>query len=139
MQITLNKPFTDSRGQCFLKILTPTNICDMINLVNETILFLGETAAKSPGFSSQFIVMGMLVLGMWFLLIAPQRKKQKQHAKMIAALGSGDHVITNAGIYGTITNVKDDRFVLKIADNTKIEINKSFVQTKVENTDKESN
>jgi preprotein translocase subunit YajC len=50
---------------------------------------------------------------------------------MLAALGSGDEILTTGGIFGTITNVKDDRFVVRIADNTKIEIGKGFVQSVV--------
>ncbi len=46
---------------------------------------------------------------------------------MLGALQSGDEVITTGGIYGVITNVKEDRFVVRIADNTKIEVGKSFV------------
>ena len=74
---------------------------------------------------------GLLMVGLYFLLLAPQRKKQKETERMLAALQSGDEVITSAGIYGTITNVKDDRFVVKIADNTKIEIGKGFIQAVV--------
>jgi preprotein translocase subunit YajC len=48
---------------------------------------------------------------------------------MLAALQSGDEIVTTGGIYGTITNVKDDRFVVRVADNTKIEVGKGFVQT----------
>lgn len=66
---------------------------------------------------------------MWFLIIAPQRKKEKKRQQMIRELTSGASVLTSGGIYGTITNVKDDRFVLKIADNTKIEVAKSAVST----------
>lgn len=87
-------------------------------------------------------IMGMLPIilmmaGFWFLLIAPQRKKQKQHEKMLAALQSGDEIISTGGIYGVITNVKDDRFVVRIADNTKIELGKSFIATVVKQTDAE--
>ncbi len=70
---------------------------------------------------------------MWFLIIAPQRKRQKQHDKMITELQSGDDVVTSGGIYGTITNVKDDRFILRIADNTKIEISRSSIGSKLSN------
>ena len=77
---------------------------------------------------------GLLFAAMYFLMIAPQRKKQKEHEKMLAALGTGDEVLTNGGIYGTITNVKEDRFVLRIADNTKVEIGKSFVSAVVNRT-----
>lgn len=74
------------------------------------------------------IFFGLMFAAMYFLLIAPQRKKQKEHEKMLAALGTGDEVITSGGIYGVISNVKEDRFVLKIAEGTKIEIGKGFVQ-----------
>ena len=71
----------------------------------------------------------LLIAGFYFLFIAPQRKKQKEHEKMIAALQSGDEIVTTGGIFGVITNVKDDRFVVRIADNTKIELGKGFIQT----------
>ena len=64
---------------------------------------------------------------MWFLIIAPQRKKQKQHAKMLTELESGDEIVTAGGIFGVITSKKDDRFIVRIADNVKVEIAKSFV------------
>jgi preprotein translocase subunit YajC len=97
--------------------------------------FLAQAAAPAQGGPAQMIV-GMLPAillmgGFYFLFIAPQRKKQKEHEKMLAALQSGDEIITTGGIFGTITNVKDDRFVVRIADNTKVELGKAFVQTVV--------
>ena len=72
---------------------------------------------------------------MYFLLIAPQRKKQKQHQKMVSELASGAYVLTSGGIYGTITNVKDDRFVLRIAEGTKIEITKNSIASVISSDD----
>ena len=69
---------------------------------------------------------------MWFLIIAPQRKRQKAHDKMLAELKSGDDIVTNGGIYGTITNVKDDRFVVRVSDGVKIEVGKTFIASRVE-------
>ena len=63
----------------------------------------------------------------YFLLIRPQQKKQKEHEKMITELKKNDEVVTNGGIHGTIVNVKDATFVVRIDDNTKIEINKNSV------------
>ncbi len=79
------------------------------------------------------MIFGYLLLfgAMYFFMIAPQRKKQKEHEKMLAALTSGDEIVTTGGIYGTITNVKDDRFIVRIAENTKVEVGKAFVQTVV--------
>ncbi len=78
--------------------------------------------------ATQFLFIGLMFVAMWFLIIAPQRKKQKEHAKMLAALDTGDQVLTAGGIFGEITYKKDDRFVVKIADGVKIEVAKSFVQ-----------
>ena len=99
------------------------------------LLFLAQQtaapAAPSGILNSSLLFPILLVVGMYFLLIAPQRKKQKELAKMLAALQSGDEVITTSGIYGVITNVKDDRFVVRIGDDTKVEISKGFVQSVV--------
>jgi preprotein translocase subunit YajC len=70
----------------------------------------------------------LLIVGMYFLLIAPQRKKQKAHDKMVSSLDVGEEVVTTGGIYGVISSVKSDRFVVRIAENTKIEVGKSFIQ-----------
>ena len=63
----------------------------------------------------------------YFLLIRPQQKKHKEHERMIGELKKNDEVVTNGGIHGTIVNVKDATFTLRIDDNTKIEINKNAV------------
>jgi len=101
-----------------------------MSLLNEVPNFIAQQTASPGGGSAgwtQLIFFGLLFAAMYFLMIAPQRKKQKEHEKMLAALTTGDEVVTSGGIYGTITNVKDDRFVVRIAENTKIEVGKSFV------------
>ncbi len=82
-----------------------------------------------------FLPFIVIFAAMYFLIIAPQRKKQKQHQQMITELKSGTEIVTSGGIYGTITNVKDDRFVLKIAENTKIEISKTSIGSVVSQAD----
>ena len=95
--------------------------------------FLAQTPApgqpQGPAAWMQILPMVLLFGAMYFFMIAPQRKKQKEHERMLKELQSGDEVVTTGGIYGVITNVKDDRFVVRIAENTKIEVGKSFVQT----------
>ncbi len=83
------------------------------------------------------VMMGLMFAAMYFLIIAPQRKKQKEHQKMIESLVSGDEIITAGGIFGEITNSKNDRYVVRIADGVKIEIGKSFVQTLVRKSGEE--
>jgi preprotein translocase subunit YajC len=94
------------------------------------IKMIAQTAAPagSPGFPPLMIVVYLLfIAGFYFLFIAPQKKKQKELEKMLTALQSGDEVVTTGGIYGVITNVKEDRFVVKVSDNTKIEVGKAFI------------
>ena len=64
----------------------------------------------------------LIFVAFYFLLIAPQRKKQKQHQKMINALEKGDNVKTIGGVFGKVTGVKDDRVVVQIAENVKVEV-----------------
>lgn len=63
----------------------------------------------------------------YLLLIRPQQQKQKEHLEMLKKLKKNDEVITNGGIYGTIVNVKDDTFVLRVDDNCKIEVQKNSI------------
>jgi preprotein translocase subunit YajC len=91
--------------------------------------------ASSPSFPPSMIIVWLLFIGgFYFLFIAPQKKKQKEHERMLGSLQTGDEVITTGGIYGTITNVKDDRFVVRISDNTKIEVGKGFIQSVAKKT-----
>lgn len=66
----------------------------------------------------------------YFLIIRPQNKRQKDHAALVNNLKTGDTVITSSGIHGVISNVKEgSSLILKIADNVKIEIDKSAIAT----------
>ena len=104
-----------------------------------SVLLAQAAAAPSPGPADMFKGMLPIILmfgAMYFLLIAPQRKKQKAHEKMMTELKAGDEVVTSGGIYGTITSVKDDRFVIRIGDNNaKIEVGKGFISSVVKKAD----
>jgi len=92
---------------------------------------LAQQAAPAGGGFGQIIFLVLMFAAMYFLMIAPQRKKQKEHAKMLDALATGDEVVTAGGIYGEITNKKDDRYVIRIAEGTKIEVGKAFIHALV--------
>ena len=84
-----------------------------------------ESASPPP--LSPIIPLILMFGIIYFLLIRPQQKKQKDHEKLITELKKNDEVITNGGIHGTIVNVKDKTFMLRVDDNVKIEISKSAV------------
>ena len=100
---------------------------------------IGEIIAMAPpsGQSGEFGLMDVLPMilifvAFYFLLIAPQRKKQKQHDKMIKSLEKGARIKTVGGMFGTITGVKDDCFVIRIAENVKVEISREAVSAKLD-------
>lgn len=96
-----------------------------------TPFFLAQAEAPPPGgLLMQFLPLMLLFAGMWFLIIAPQRKRQKEHKNMLESLKPGDEVITSGGIYATIVKVKEDRLIVRIADDTRVELNKGFIQSK---------
>ena len=69
----------------------------------------------------------LILLVFYFLMIRPQKKQQLEHQKMLEALKKGDHVLTSGGMFGTVVGVQKDRVVLKVAENVKVEYQKSAV------------
>jgi len=61
-------------------------------------------------------------------------RRQKEQAKLVSALKTGDRVVTSSGIHGLISNVKDTTVIVKIADNVKIEMEKTAVTNVVKPT-----
>ena len=85
----------------------------------------GDASSQSPFF--QFIPLILILVVFWFLIIRPQQKKQKEHMRMVGSLQKGDKVITNGGIFGTITKVGDDRITLEVASKVNIQIERQQV------------
>ena len=82
---------------------------------------------------TMFIPIILVFIVFYLLLIRPQQKKQKQHQALLADLGKGDKVVTNGGLYGTISDAsKEHVVVLKIAENVKVEVVKSAIATVIE-------
>lgn len=102
------------------------------------ISLIAQESAPAPqgGGVSMLLFIVIMFAAMYFLMIAPQRKRQKQHQAMVKALQSGDKVVTIGGIIGTITNVKEKTFILKLCDNTKVEFLKSAISEKLSDEEK---
>jgi preprotein translocase subunit YajC len=66
----------------------------------------------------------------YFMLIRPQKAKEKEQQKMLSGLDKNDEVVTSGGIHGTIVNVKDKTVILRIDDNARIEIEKNCIAYK---------
>ena len=89
-----------------------------------------QPAAPAPGPAGGFgffVPFIFIFIIMYFMLFRPQKKRQQEQKRLIAALKTGDKVVTNAGIHGLIANVKETTVMLKVADNVKIELEKSAI------------
>ena len=82
-----------------------------------------QAAGGSAGAFGSFIPLILIFAIMYFLLIRPQQKKVKEHQAMVAALRRGDQVVTQGGLIGKVSKVKDDQEVeLEIADGVKVRV-----------------
>ncbi len=100
-------------------------------------LLLAQAAPgpEQPPVLFQFMPLIIIAVLFYFLLIRPQQKKQKEHQALVAALKTGDKVVTNAGIHGLVSNVKETTILLKVADNVKIEMDKAAVAVVLKTSD----
>jgi preprotein translocase subunit YajC len=96
-----------------------------------TLLAQAQTTSQGPGglLGSPFVMMGLMIVMFYFLLIRPQQKQRKEQQARIAALQSGDKVVTSAGIHGIVHNVKEHTVVVKVAEGTMIEFDKMAITT----------
>ena len=99
-------------------------------------LMAQSAAPGGPGMESLLFPI-LLMVGMYFLIIAPQMKKQKEHQKMISELKPGQKIVTSGGIYGTIQKVEDKTFIVKVGEKQTLEIGKAFVHATQEQATKE--
>lgn len=86
-------------------------------------------AGASPGgdaFSSLILFGGMIVL-LYFFMIRPQVKRQKEHRQMVEALSKGDEVQTEGGLLGRITHLADEVVRIEIADGVEIKIRRQSI------------
>ena len=81
------------------------------------------------GFGSFLPMMLVMFFIIYFLMIRPEQKKQKDKRNMLQNVKKGDKVLTIGGIYGTVGNVKDDAIMLRIGDNTTVKLSKSAVSS----------
>lgn len=83
-------------------------------------------AAPGGGFMQILMLVGFVVI-FYLLIWMPQRKRAKEQRDLISNLATGDEVITNAGIYGKISQITDDYVVLTIANGVDLKIQKMAI------------
>jgi len=104
----------------------------MLSIFSSIILMAPQGDGQGGGsLIGMFLPFIAIIAIMYFLMIRPQQKRAKEHQKMLTELRRGDRIITGSGIHGSITDVEDKTFVIQVADNVKIKVEKSAVTSKI--------
>jgi preprotein translocase subunit YajC len=96
--------------------------------VATSLALLWATPGPAAGGGISLLLPLLLIPLLYFLMIRPQQKRQRQWQTMLSSIKAGDRVTTAGGIRGTILAVKDDSYILRVApDNLKIEVAKTAI------------
>ncbi len=108
-------------------------------MISYNVLTLAAETGTKPGNPlltfAPIIILGVMI----FILFRAQRKEQKRRKEMIDSVSTGDRITTIGGIHGIVTNVKEDKLVVKISDNVKVEMTRSAVASLREQEKQEEN
>ena len=105
--------------------LAPAIVSNLTVLVAAT-----ETATKSNPILSMLPLV-LIFAAMYFLLLRPQRKRQKETAALQSSIAEGDEVILNSGMYGFVSAVEDDLLWIEIAEKVEVRVTKGSIARKV--------
>jgi len=87
-----------------------------------------DTASAGGGF--EFLIMiGIFFAIMYFMIIRPQQKKQKEHKSMLESLSKGNEVVTNGGLIGKVTAIGDNLVEIKVAENTVLRVQRHAISS----------
>ena len=93
--------------------------------MNIMTLLQAAPAAQQGGGMSMWIMLALIFVVMWFFMIRPQKKQQKELQNFRDGLKKGDKVVTIGGIYGTVCEVKEGSVLMEVDNNVKIRVNKN--------------
>ena len=94
--------------------------------MNILYLLPAQAAAPKAGSSwSMWIMLALVFVVMWFFMIRPQRKQQKELDNFRKSLRKGDKVVTIGGIFGTVVEIKEDSILMEVDNNVKIRVSKN--------------
>ncbi len=89
-----------------------------------------EAGGTQGNLLGMLMPLGLFVVIFYFLIIRPQKKKQRKHDDMLGSIRRGDQVVSAGGFFGTVKEVKDDSFIMEIAEGVKVRILKGSISMK---------
>ena len=89
-----------------------------------TLLQAAQAAPQGGGWS-MWVMLALIFVVMWFFMIRPQRKQQKELQNFRDSLKKGDKVVTVGGIYGTVAEIKENTVLIEVDNNVKIRVSKN--------------
>ncbi|MBR4298654.1 MAG: preprotein translocase subunit YajC [Bacteroidales bacterium] len=89
-----------------------------------TILQAATAAQPQGGGWQMWIMLALIFVVMWFFMIRPQRKQQKELQAFRDSLKKGDKVVTIGGVYGTVCEIKENNVLIEVDNNVKIRVSK---------------
>lgn len=90
-------------------------------------VFAQTSAAASQSNLMTFAPLVLMFVGLYFIIIRPQMKRQKEHSAMLASMAKGDEIITGGGIVGKITKIDGNYISLEISENIEVKMQKNAV------------
>jgi len=90
----------------------------------------GEGGEEGGSPWTMFIFIGLIFAAMYFLMIRPRRKKEKEHQELMTELKRGDRVVTAGGIYGVIESLSEDSVVIKVESGTTMRVARGSISLK---------
>lgn len=91
-----------------------------------------SSASSTGSMMTTFVTFGLIIVIFYFLIIRPQKKREKETKNMIDSIKKGDKIVTIGGIRGTVLSVKEGTVVVKVDDTTKIEFTKGAIASVVD-------
>ena len=98
-----------------------------MNMISLLLFAQSAEGKQGGGGYSMLIFLGLMILIFYFFMIRPQQKKQKQIQQFRDNIKKGDSIITIGGIHGKVVDVKENTFVIEVADDFKMTIEKAAV------------
>jgi preprotein translocase subunit YajC len=100
---------------------------NLLDLVISPAYAQAAPSGGAGGFGMSLLFPILLIAVMYFLMIRPQMKRQKEHRSMLEKLSKGDEVITNGGIAGVVNDIGENFITVEIADNVRIRVQKGAI------------